>query len=93
LGVGGWGEIEIKAELNPDKAVAWAELGKMPFIVATNVSACSQAITVELWRWLFKVWPQSLLKSPSLCLSVCGHFLNEIVRFKLVYLSLPQIIE
>ena len=25
------------------------------------------------------------------CVSVCGHFLNEIVRFKLVYLSLPQI--
>ena len=23
------------------------------------------------------------------CVSVCGHFLNEIVRFKLVYLSLP----
>jgi hypothetical protein len=28
--VGGWGEIDIKAELSPAEAGAWAELGKSP---------------------------------------------------------------
>jgi hypothetical protein len=32
--VGGWGEIEIKAKLSPDKAGAWAELGKKKYSVS-----------------------------------------------------------
>jgi hypothetical protein len=40
--VGGVGEIEIKTKLSPAEAGVWAELGKIPKIVATFVYASSQ---------------------------------------------------